>query len=332
MFDIPVCLFIFKRQDKSVQIIREIAKHKPQKLYIIADAGRNAEEHRLCEQCRKAVENAIDWDCTIVKMYAKENRGCFGNIGLGAREVFEKEAKAIFLEDDNLPEETFLPYCRELLYRYESNDDILWICGTNYMTDFVPSEPCDYVFTRHLLPCGWASWSSKFLKYYDYDFTNLNNQGLKQARKTYQSLRHYRYDVRNWKAEKAHNRFYSWDYQMNFSIRFHNKYGIAPCKNQITNIGADSFSAHGGTSMDNCLTAKFCEVPSARISFPLRAPSRIAIDPIFEKKTREIIVPPRRYYFRIYLRRILPIPRDISISKSIKVGRIIKKAANNERQ
>lgn len=325
MFDIPVGLFIFKRTDKSVQIMKEIGKVQPRKIYIISDAGRNEEEQRVVEECRKAVEESISWECEVVKKYATENRGCFGNIGLGALEIFEQESKMIFLEDDNLPEETFFEYCKEMLEKYEDNDDVLWICGTNYMSDFKPSEPCDYVFTRHLLPCGWASWSKKFRKYYDYNFSNLTKKGLKKARKTYKSRRLFNYDVKNWINEKNHERYFSWDYQMNFSVRYHHKFGIAPCKNQITNIGADSMSAHGGTSMENYLTSKFCMVPSDRLSFPLKAPSKMDIDPIFERETEKIILPPRSYYFRIFVRRLIPIPRSISIKKSIKARKIVRK-------
>lgn len=325
MLNIPVGLFIFKRTDKSVQIMREIAKAQPRKVYIISDAGRNEEEKLVVEECRRAVEAAIDWDCEVVKKYAEENRGCFGNIGLGALEIFEQEEKMIFLEDDNFPAPTFFRYCEELLDKYEDNDDVLWICGTNYMVDFVPSEPCDYVFTRHLLPCGWASWAKKFKKYYDYDFKNLTEEGLKQARKSYKSMRNFRYDKKNWLDEQAHERYYSWDYQMNFSVRYWGKLGIAPCKNQITNIGVDGLSAHGGNSMEHVLTSKFCMVPSDELQFPLRAPSKIAIDPVFEKKTEQIIVPPRKYYLRIFVRRLIPIPRDISIKKSIKARRIVRK-------
>jgi len=42
-FDIPVVLFIFKR-DKAVEIVKRIGCVKPKKLYIMADQGRNEQE------------------------------------------------------------------------------------------------------------------------------------------------------------------------------------------------------------------------------------------------------------------------------------------------
>lgn len=327
MFNVPIALFIFKRTEKSVEIIKKISKAAPQKLYIVSDAGRTQEEQAEVEKCRKAVENAVDWDCELVKMYEEANRGCY-NIGISAMKIFEHEKTCIFLEDDNLPCDSFFEYCKELLEKYEDNDDILWICGTNYMNDFAPQDGSDYVFTQHMLPCGWASWGKKFNKYYEYDFEHLDEAGISKAGKSYKSKRLFKYDLQNWQSEiknKSEGRYASWDYHMNFSLRYYNKLGIAPKYNQITNIGADSFSAHGGKSMENYLTNKFCMVPNKPLQFPLKHPTEIKVDSKFEKATEKIIVPPRSYYLKIAVRRMIPIPRDISIKKSLRAGKIIRK-------
>ena len=78
----------------------------------------------------KTVEFLINWDCEVIKNYAKENRGVYQNIGEGARWVFEREEKAIFLEDDNLPETSFFRFASEMLEKYETAPEVLWICGT----------------------------------------------------------------------------------------------------------------------------------------------------------------------------------------------------------
>lgn len=332
MFNVPIALFIFKRTEKSVQIIEEISKISPAKLYIVSDAGRNKEEQDIVEQCRRAVENAVNWDCQVVRMYEEINQGCH-NIGMAAMKIFQQEKTCIFLEDDNLPSNSFFEYCKELLERYEENDDILWICGTNYMNTYSPLEGSDYVFTQHMLPCGWASWGAKFNRYYDYDFEHLDENGIAKARKNYRSQRLFRYDLNNWQSKvknKSKGRYASWDYHMNFSLRYYNKLGIAPKYNQITNIGVDSFSAHGGSSMENYLTSKFCMVPNKSLQFPLKHPEKVKVDAKFEKETERIIVPPRSYYIKIAIRRMIPIPRDISIKKSLRAGRIVRKGKKAE--
>lgn len=187
MLTTPVAVFIFKRADKSVSIIQAVAKAQPQKLYIVSDAGRDEAEKAIVEQCRAAVENAVSWPCEVVRLYEEENQGCH-NIGMAALKIFEKEETCIFLEDDNYPEETFFEYCQTMLEKYRNNEDILWVCGTNYMTESTFPFDYDCIMTQHMLPCGWASWATKFQKYYEYDFRDLTPQGILQAKQSYHSI------------------------------------------------------------------------------------------------------------------------------------------------
>lgn len=295
MFDIPVVLIIFRRCDTMPRIIQRLAKVKPRKVYILADEGRNEKEIEQAHECRKTVESLINWDCEVVKNYAEENRGVYRNIGEGAKWVFEREEKAIFLEDDNLPETSFFRYADEMLEKYETAPEVLWICGTNYVTDMNGKE--SYAFTQHLLPCGWASWSTKFLKYYDGELSTFRDEAHK--RKFYSSysnrwLAQWQYQsVRNEvERHERTGRFISWDYQMLWSVRSNGLYGVVPLRNQITNIGVDEFSIHGGNSKNNVMTDRFCEVPSKQLDFPLVHPNEIAINKSVEHQLVDIICPP----------------------------------------
>ncbi|MHB1152777.1 MAG: hypothetical protein ACYCWE_18765 [Eubacteriales bacterium] len=111
-FDIPLFMFLFKRMDAPFRILKIFAQVQPQKLYLISDEGRNVEEKALVRKLRSEIEKQITWDCEIIKNYAAQNKGVYQNIGMGAKWVFEREAQAIFLEDDNLPEVTFFQYCK----------------------------------------------------------------------------------------------------------------------------------------------------------------------------------------------------------------------------
>ena len=295
MFDIPVVLIIFRRCDTMPRIIQRLAKVKPRKVYILADEGRNEKEIEQAHECRKTVESLINWDCEVVKNYAEENRGVYRNIGEGAKWVFEREEKAIFLEDDNLPETSFFRYADEMLEKYETAPEVLWICGTNYVTDMNGKE--SYAFTQHLLPCGWASWSTKFLKYYDGELSTFGDEAHK--RKFYSSysnrwLAQWQYQsVRNEvERHERTGRFISWDYQMLWSVRSNGLYGVVPLRNQITNIGVDEFSIHGGNSKNNIMTDRFCEIPSKQLDFPLVHPNEIAINKSVEHQLADIICPP----------------------------------------
>ncbi len=296
MFDIPVVLFMFKRT-KIIQIIDRIREVQPQKVYLISDGGRNEEEWLLVKKCRYLVEEAIDWPCVIVKNYADENRGVYGNIGEGAKWVFNYEKWAIFLEDDNLPEITFFRFCKELLIRYEKDWRILWICGTNYLGKYQTFDGVSYCFTRHMLPCGWASWSEKFLKIYDGNLDGCDDPRIiNNISKQYLSRALYKQCRMEWMKEyrrrKAGKRFISWDMQMDFSIKANSVYGICPTINQIKNIGVDEDSIHGGNSMDAIMTRRFCGMDSYPIKFPLVHPSSVLQDNEFEAKIGNLILRP----------------------------------------
>lgn len=62
--------------------------------------------------------------------------------------------------------------------------------------------------------------------------------------------------------------------------------------NQIKNIGVDDFSIHGGTSMGNIMTQRYCGMNSYPLLFPLVGPKQVDKDPVFEKKLEKIIVMP----------------------------------------
>ena len=319
-FDIPVALFIFKR-DKAVEIVKRLSQVRPKKLYLLADQGRNDEEKQLAAKCRQEVEAAIDWDCELIRDYADENRGVYRNIGQGAIRVLRQEKCAIFLEDDNLPELSFFPFCKEMLERYENDPRVLWVCGTNYLGSYKQKNSESYVFTRHMLPCGWASWSHKFEKNYDGDLVLTEDpEVMKRVKKAYLNNAMYRQGKDCFMSEKRRiDRGLlpvSWDYQMDFSIKAHGLLGICPCNNQIKNIGVDDLSVHGGTSLNMVMTKRFCGMDSYPVEFPLKHPEKVEVDKKFEKKIGKIILYPLKLRMSIkttmIIRRLFKIPKNKS--------------------
>ena len=326
-FDIPVCLIIFKRTDTTLRILKQIEIIRPTKIYLLADQGRNAEEKKLVEKCRRSVEKAITWPCEVIKHYADKNRGVYENIAGGARYVFSKEKWAIFLEDDNLPALSFFEYCRSLLEKYETDDRILWICGTNYLERFNPEGGESYMFTKHLLPCGWASWASKFNVTYDGDLKGLSENGAdERLRQRYISKALFTQQLYCFKKEQhrylAGKKYNSWDYQMAFSIRYYDKLGISPALNQIENIGVDAMSEHGGNSWKKTMTSRFCGVPTHEIEFPMKHPVSIDIDLKYEKSVNKIIINDFRTRFKHNLKCIIFRLLGLDETLSFKEGKV----------
>lgn len=298
-FDIPIVLFSFIRSNGFHRIMPVIQRVKPKKLYILSDYGRNTKEIKLVKEVRKVIESYIDWECEVVKKYATENIGVINNIGEGAKWVLSQEEHAIFLEDDNLPEITFFKYCEELLHKYKNNEKLLWICGTNYETVSDYGQD-DYYFTQHLLPCGWASWSKKFNKYYDINLKTLGTPGIKEKIKdSYEDKQLFKQQYLLFEKTKylinSNRNKSSWDYQILFSMRANDLYGIAPKYNQIKNIGVDELSTHGGVSFDNEMTRRFCGIETKKLQFPLKKESEYIIK---NKKFEKFIGDTIKYPFK----------------------------------
>ncbi|MHB1017745.1 MAG: glycosyltransferase family 2 protein [Coriobacteriia bacterium] len=298
-FDVPVALFLFRRSATVLRILEVLSVVQPRTLYLIGDGPRTqAEEHEVLT-ARREIEAAIGWPCDVIRNYAPENRGVYANIAGGAMWVLERESRAIFLEDDNLPEVSFFSFCREMLDRYEDDGRVMWVCGTNYLEDYSSPDGSSYVFTKHLMPCGWASWASKFPRLYDGDMQILEDPiALRRLRYEYTSQALYRQQVNSARSER-HRRetgkpYASWDFQMALSIREGSVYGICPCKNQIVNIGVDDLSTHGGVSLANTMTQRFCGIDSLSLDEPLHHPRFILSDLRFERALDRVILIPLR--------------------------------------
>lgn len=325
-FDIPVVVFIFKRLDTLEKIFARLAEIRPKKLYLIADQGRDDAERSAAAEVREGVEAFITWDCEVVRDYAKENRGVYGNIALGAKKVFEQEPMAIFLEDDNLPSASFFPFCEEMLNRYKDSSEVLWICGTNYLSQYDAADGASYVFTRQLMPCGWASWADKFLGSYDFELEKVGVGDKTRARSTYSIHRLYPQQLFNVEYEKAHRertgRFYSWDYHMAWTLRTGGYYGIAPCVNLIENIGVDECSEHGGTDLALDMTNRLCSMAGYELSFPLRHPDTVEVDGNYEKLIERKLLYPMKDYcgvlVKLAARRLFGFPPDLSLRQAIR--------------
>ncbi|SNB28769.1 Putative nucleotide-diphospho-sugar transferase. Putative rhamnosyltransferase [Flavobacterium psychrophilum] len=326
-FEIPVAIFTFKRIEKTLEIIDRIAQVKPHKIYIISDNGRNQEEIDLVKDLREKVEDKIDWDCKVIKKYASKNIGVYENIANGAKWVLQQEEFAIFLEDDNLPETTFFKFCQEMLALYKDDTRVLWICGTNYLKKYSPQDGSSYVFTKHMLPCGWATWSHKFNKFYDGNLELWQNEYLnKRVRFENTDKKLLKQDIGNWDREsRAIRKGFkpdSWDYQMSFTMRVHGLYAIVPMYNQIKNIGVDINSIHGGTTFEYEMTRRFCGLETTKLDFPLIHPKAVLADLLFEKLTGKIIVLPWKERLKIdvsmLLKKIFNVDVDESFSDELK--------------
>lgn len=301
-FDIPVVLIFFNRPYFFEKLLRQIAKVKPSKLYLISDGARPNRfgEDKLVQESRDLADKLIDWPCTVIKNYAEENKGCCDRIAGGAKWVFSMEETAIFLEDDNIPDLTFFPYCKELLERYYDNKDVFWICGGNYLVNYKNKEESSYIFSRHMYPCGWASWRRAFSAY---DEAMSNWFDLEIRKEVLSKIRNpsRRIDMEYiWGYQAAlirqGNRPTTWDVQWSFLQYQKNGLSIVPCHNLIHNIGIDARSTHGVTKMTR-YAKRLLMLDIIPIDFPLIHPKTVALDDEYDDRVDRLLILPNRFKF-----------------------------------
>ena len=294
MFETPIVLFTYKRTKNLGSFETLFAALRPRKLYIFNDGPRTEEEAPAVVECRRAIKNmSLPRDTAVEYIFRDRNYGCFRQIAGGAYEVFDREDAAIFLEDDNIPCLTFFSFCEQSLHRYRNDDRVFMVFGTNYIS--LSRSRYSAGFTRHFLPCGWASWKAKFTKFYHLDFQNyLTEENVSRAQKNYFYAEMFNHDRTLWETEYRHyeetGSYLSWDFQLCFYLRLYDLVGVLPKYNQIINNGIDGNNTHGGGDPMDRMTRALCPCATKPLD-PLVLPDEVVLDRRVEKRINRIRIP-----------------------------------------
>lgn len=67
---------------------------------------------------RNYILSSIDWNCEVKTLFRDENLGCKRAVSSAIDWFFSHVEEGIILEDDCVPDQSFFPFCQELLERY----------------------------------------------------------------------------------------------------------------------------------------------------------------------------------------------------------------------
>ena len=121
-----VAIIFFNRPNTLKRVFEAVCKAKPKNLFLVQDGSRGEEDEEKIKKCREIVEK-IDWDCNVYKNYSDVNLGCGKRPQTGISWVFEHVERAIILEDDCVPQNSFFHFCDELLEKYADDKRVLMI-------------------------------------------------------------------------------------------------------------------------------------------------------------------------------------------------------------
>lgn len=266
----PIAFFIFKRPKETSLVFETIRNIKPKVLFIVADGPRNTDEQVLCEQTRKIVE-VIDWPCRVFRNYSDTNLGCKARVSSGLDWVFKNTDKAIILEDDCLPDQSFFIFCQEMLNKYKGNEEIMHIGGLNIQDDkslVIES----YYFSQIAQIWGWATWRRAWQKY---DVNMMDWPQIKKERKLHNILEdsptvdYFEYLFQRMYSHELD----TWDVAWTYACMKTAGLSIVPSKNLIKNIGFGEGATHTKANKGN-----LGGMSTSRIEFPLIHPQKIEIN------------------------------------------------------
>ncbi len=239
----PVAFLIFNRPQTTRRVFDAIALARPRKLLVVADGPRagHPTDGANCIAARAIVEQ-VNWPCDVLKNYSDINLGCRERVSSGIDWVFSQVEEAIILEDDCLPNQSFFPFCEDMLCRYRSDNRIMHISGNNFQQGQRRS-PYSYYFSRIAHIWGWATWRRAWEKY-DVDMKAWPEV---RAARLIESLFSKPAQVTFW--DRTINQVYqghvnTWDAQWVFANWLHSGLAITPEVNLVSNIGVGPDATH----------------------------------------------------------------------------------------
>jgi len=233
----PVLLLIFNRPETTRRVFAEVRRVRPSRLYVAADGPRPTVAGEL-EQCMaaRAAATAVDWPCDIHTLYRDANLGCQAAVNSGLDWFFREEEEGIILEDDCRPSESFFWFCQELLSRYRTQERVMLISGTNYVSDiFSPGN--SYCFSRYFSIWGWASWR-RVWELYDPELRDWPRRRAEHGLRSFYDQRFMRRHLTKTFDLAYERKVDTWDIQFFYSCLFNDGLAAVPSVNLISNIGS----------------------------------------------------------------------------------------------
>lgn len=274
--DVAVLLIFFVRDDTFAKVFESVRAARPRILLLWQDGPREGRSDDMegIKKCRKIAES-VDWDCEVHTNYHLKNMGCDPSTHYAHKWAFSIVDKCIVLEDDQVPDQSFYPYCTELLNRYENDERISHICGYNFLgsADWCPN---DYLFS-YTGSGAWASWR-RVAEKWDSEYSFLDDEY------TMSNLRfHYGKRANYWLGYAKRHResgIAHWESILGMGIHMQSQYAIIPKVNLVQNCGISKNATHSTVDDINLIpkSDRAFYREAASLSFPLRHPTTVLPD------------------------------------------------------
>lgn len=283
--DVAVLLIFFNRPGCFGQVFEQVKKARPSKLFLYQDGAREGNEKDAIgvKKCREIALD-IDWECELHTLFQEKNYGCDPSEYIAQKWAFSHVDKCIILEDDDVPSQSFFPFCKELLERYEDDERVNMICGMNNLE--TTDSPYSYLFTETGSIWGWASWKRVIDQWEpNYDILDDAYNFEKMIDYLYAKDKSLKTRIKVWHANKRSGvEHYE---TINGLCQYsQHRLNIVPTKNMINNIGnTPEGSTHSVSDLKMIPKGlrRIYTMKRHEIEFPLKHPKYMINDVQFQK-------------------------------------------------
>ncbi|MEW6303179.1 MAG: glycosyltransferase family 2 protein [Verrucomicrobiota bacterium] len=275
----PVVLILFNRPQTTARVFEAVRRAKPEKLFLVADGPRNADEVAKCAAAR-AVTESIDWPCEVKREFSEVNLGCGTRPATGLTWVFSHVEEAIILEDDCIPSESFFRFCETLLAHYRREERVMHISGNNFQHGR-RKQSYSYYFSKYSHNWGWATWKRAW-KHFDFELKRWPEFKESEQFKRYCGSK---LEQEFWRQtfERVHGGARDiWDYQWQHACWCNGGYSVLPSVNLVSNIG------HGADATHTVKRTDALEIPAMELG-EIRHPPGIGPDEKADRYTFDTV-------------------------------------------
>lgn len=262
-----VLVLACRRPEFTARLLRFLVGGGVRDIHVVVDGPKDSpDDAALVERTREVVRG---FDLPKSQMLLRD-----ANLG-GPRGVpeaidwfFGARDRGIILEDDLLPDPSFIRFAAELLQRYENDPRIGAIHGWSSQ---LRAPPHSYYFSRYAPGWGWATWASRW-KDFDREarlWSDVDHERvLREAGGGDPSFFDYWMKVlQRVYVDGARN----WDYRWLFTNFVHQRLTATASVNLVDNTGF-------GEDAQNTKSSLFFLLPKQAMQFPLRHPPEIRAD------------------------------------------------------
>jgi hypothetical protein len=279
---VDVLLIAFARPDLLAQVVERLRNAPVRTVYLALDGPRDdrSDDLALIEECERLTLESFEGIADIKVLRRATNLGmraaCVGAIDW----FFDHTAAGVIIEDDCVPEPSFLRFASELLERFHDDEQVMAICGMRHPD----APPCPagapYSLTRTFGVWGWATWA----RAWQHNDVTLADADDATIRTVLAGLPGATVPFKRWWLRLLRGcrdgRNLNWDFPWVFAAWRRGGLFIVPDRNLVSNIGHD-----GRATQTTGLNPRLSALPTTPMAFPLQHPSMLLPDLAYARWT-----------------------------------------------